>query len=184
MRLRLARSLALIRGNGLHTARDHDVGAAAGDLVRSNGDRVQAGRAGPADGRAGHGYGQLRQDDGQAGDVAALFADLAGGADNHILHFRRVNLITVKQRIYAVRHHVIRPGQVESTPERLGQPRSYTVHHDNIAHVSSDLSNKKAVYCACIFGPLQVAANRAASVFVIGPGAPAMAHCFCPPDHE
>jgi hypothetical protein len=73
------------------------------------------GGAEAVDGDAPGGHRQLRENDRQAGQIAVLLADVAGGADVDVFHLVRRELrVAVEQCVDAMGEHVVGTGEVEA----------------------------------------------------------------------
>ena len=136
VRLGFAGFLAGTHGNRVDAAGDGHLGVTQGDLVRRDGDGLQAGRAEPVDGQARRGDRESGKYDREARQVAVLLARVAGRADHDVFHLvRRHVRVPVEQRVDEMRQHVIGPRQVEAAAEGLREARPDTVYHYHITHL-------------------------------------------------
>jgi len=76
----------------LDAAGNGEIHFAGADGARRIADRIEAGRAQPIDGEAGHGLRQPGEQQRHARDVAIVFAGLVGAAEEHFIEPRPVGL--------------------------------------------------------------------------------------------
>jgi hypothetical protein len=95
--------------HGLNAAGDVDVALAGLDGARGLVDGVQARRAQPVEGHAGHMLGETGQQHGHARHVAVVLAGLVGAAQVDLLHQGRVETGSLNNSLEGNRGQVVRP---------------------------------------------------------------------------
>ena len=118
----------------LEAAGDIDVALTRLDALGGERDRLQARRAEPVDGHAGHGHRAAGAQRDLAGDVAAGGAFRRRAAHDHILDLLGVDLGAAHGMADNVAAHGGAVGVVEGTTERFGEARSGGRDDDGITH--------------------------------------------------
>ena len=132
-RIRIA--IARRQRDAFGAAADGGVGAFVDDLVRGNGDGLQAGGAESIDGGAATVTGRPARIAATRATFISLRAVRLRAAENHVLDFGRIELRRFAQNVFdAVRGQIVRPGHIEGSAERFRKASPRAGDNDSFSH--------------------------------------------------